>query len=295
MADPHAPDRRRTICLVATRVAIVLAPAAATLLVGWLDYGTGTEIRVLALYFLPLLLAGWHLGTGGAALQALFTTLVWLAAAYASGTRFSSSGIWVVNGLTEGLGFVFVAVLVARLRRALASERSLSRQDALTGLLNRRAFVEHVELGLALSRRSGRPVALAFLDLDNFKQVNDNLGHAHGDHLLGLTAALILRCARASDTVARLGGDEFALFLPDTDGASAEALADRIRAAVAADVAFSALHVSASVGIVCDVGGTLSADTLLRQADAAMYHDKRVAKGAATHSAAARNAAVSGP
>ena len=146
-----------------SKPAVSVLTVFATLVVGWLDYYTGAEVRVLALYFFPLLLAGWHLGKLGAVFSALFAVAVWLAALYADGIRFSSPYIWITNGFTEGLGFLVVSFLVAMLREALNRERSLSRMDQLTGLANRRLFIECVTFGLALSQRQGRPVSLAYI------------------------------------------------------------------------------------------------------------------------------------
>lgn len=91
-----------------------------------------------------------------------------------------------------------------------------ARTDALTGLNNRLAFIEAATIALALCKRHARPVALVYLDLDNFKQVNDARGHAEGDYVLRKCAATMLAQSRITDIAARLGGDEFVIFLPET-------------------------------------------------------------------------------
>jgi len=115
-------------------------------------------------------------------------------------------------------------------RRALEDQlRHLAFHDSLTRLANRVLFRDRVEHALDRAQRSGQPVALMFLDLDNFKAINDNLGHEEGDRLLVTTARQLTRHTRASDTVARLGGDEFAILIEDMPPLeNLRQLADRI-------------------------------------------------------------------
>ena len=251
------------------------AVSAGIVLVGWIDFATGTEVRILALYFLPLLLAGWELGVAGAVIASVCSTATWLLVMSATGVQFSRPYVWAFNGLTEGLGFLTVSLLVARLREALVKEISLGRLDSLTGLANRRSFVDLASLGLTLSQRHGRPASLAYLDLDNFKQVNDTFGHHRGDDLLRQCARILRDCVRESDTVARLGGDEFAIFLPETGFESARALMDRVRAAIDGAADFQSMGVTASIGIISEVEVSSGIETLLNQADAQMYAAKR--------------------
>ena len=252
----------------------VLTPLA-TLLVGWLDYYAGAEVRVLALYFLPLLFAGWHLGKIGAVFSAIFATVVWVIALYCDGVRFSGIHVWIINVLTEGLGFIVVSLLVAKLRETVNRERSLSHEDHLTGLANRRSFFELGAFGLAISRRHEHPVSLAYIDLDNFKNVNDTHGHKKGDDLLRQCANLIAGCVRTSDTVARLGGDEFAVFMPETDSESAEHLLERIRHTVESARDFSYFAVTLSIGVVSENPVRSDLNVLLSKADAQMFKDKQ--------------------
>jgi diguanylate cyclase (GGDEF)-like protein/PAS domain S-box-containing protein len=147
--------------------------------------------------------------------------------------------------------------------------------DPLTKLANRTRFADRLEHALARATRAGHPVAVLFMDLDNFKGVNDSLGHSAGDALLSQVAGRVQACLRPGDTVARLGGDEFAVLLEDTaSAAEATAVTERIFDAMAApfDIEGKELAVRASVGIA--VGGADSArdaDALLRDADVAMY------------------------
>jgi diguanylate cyclase (GGDEF)-like protein/PAS domain S-box-containing protein len=153
--------------------------------------------------------------------------------------------------------------------------------DSLTGLPNRTLFRDRVDRALADSAESGGSVAVLFIDLDNFKTVNDTFGHASGDEVIVAAARRIATCARVGDTAARLGGDEFALLLTDVTVAQATALADRILVALHdTPVEFSGRTavVGASVGIATAWPGETT-ETLLRNADLAMYQAKMRGRG----------------
>jgi diguanylate cyclase (GGDEF)-like protein/PAS domain S-box-containing protein len=152
--------------------------------------------------------------------------------------------------------------------------------DPLTGLANRALFRDRVSHALALAQRRGSPVTVLFLDLDDFKTVNDSLGHAEGDRLLIAAAERFLACARSADTVARLGGDEFAILIEGADGP--EGLPERLAAAMSHPFTLSGnqVRVTASIG-VASASSEDRADDLLRNADMAMYAAKRHGKGRA--------------
>lgn len=163
-------------------------------------------------------------------------------------------------------------------------ERQLTHQafhDPLTGLANRALFRDRVSHALTLARRHGHEITVLFLDLDDFKRVNDSLGHADGDRLLIAAAERFRSCARATDTVARLGGDEFAILIEDTPGPDGHAgMLERLSAAMAQPFTLSGaeMQVNASIGVAVTTGGE-TADDLLRNADVAMYTAKRRGKG----------------
>ena len=154
------------------------------LLVGVVDHLSGTEIRVVPLYFLPLIPAAWVFGRKGAVGGSLVATVVWSVLLYLGGHQYSHSYIWVINSVTQGLIFLVVSLLIAWLHNSLQRERFLSSTDTLTGLANRRSFYAQAGVALAFCRRNQSPASLAYIDLDNFKQVNDLCGHESGDALL---------------------------------------------------------------------------------------------------------------
>jgi diguanylate cyclase (GGDEF)-like protein len=159
-----------------------------------------------------------------------------------------------------------------------------ARHDGLTGLANRMVFAERMEQALAVAGESGEPVGLFFVDLDDFKSVNDELGHHAGDELLCRVAERLLGTIRSGDTVARLGGDEFAIVLSRVAGrAVVEAAAERVARAFDQpfDVAGEQVSLRASVGRAVWPEDAAEIEPLMRHADAEMYREKRAARARA--------------
>jgi diguanylate cyclase (GGDEF)-like protein len=169
-------------------------------------------------------------------------------------------------------------------RRADDRIADLAYHDGLTGLPNRALLGMHLELAIARARRADRSVALVYLDLDDFKLVNDSFGHATGDDLLREVCSRLEARRRASDLLARQGGDEFLLLIADVDGdayAVARAAAEGLLGTLAEpfSVQGSEFHLRASVGISVFPRDADDAETLLRHADAAMYQAKTAGRG----------------
>ena len=162
-------------------------------------------------------------------------------------------------------------------------EEELTRQafhDPLTSLPNRELFIDRLEHALGRRRRHAKGVAVLFLDLDDFKTVNDSLGHAEGDNLIRQVAGRLAGTVRPGDTAARLGGDEFALLLEDIDDEQAVGVAERVLAELEApfDLGDRSLLVGASIGIALSSAELTTATDMLRAADIAMYETKAAGK-----------------
>jgi diguanylate cyclase (GGDEF)-like protein len=169
---------------------------------------------------------------------------------------------WLVNMFAISVPCVVIGTLVGRLR-------NLALHDALTGLANRRLLEEILAFRINNARRDGRLFSVAAIDLDGLKRVNDNEGHAAGDHLLKSAAAGWTSVLRAGDSLARIGGDEFVLVLSDADLDAAKSAVQRLREATP--------HVAFSAGVACWNGQSL--DELLRRADAGLYAAKKTGGG----------------
>ena len=192
-------------------------------------------------------------------------------------TWLSTSGVPVYDGLGRFLGYRGTARVITARKAVEARIRGLVQQDSLTGLGNRRLLFERLEPAVALARREQRHGALLLLDLDEFKAVNDRLGHSAGDELLVQIGRRVAAVLRQSDTQVRLGGDEFAILQPECsqpDGAVA--LAERIVAAFSEPFSLTreAVRISCSLGIALFPDDGRSADALLRHADLALYRAK---------------------
>jgi diguanylate cyclase (GGDEF)-like protein/PAS domain S-box-containing protein len=165
-----------------------------------------------------------------------------------------------------------------------AERRELERrasEDSLTGLANRSLFMNRLKAALSGRARHRMPVAVLFLDLDDFKLVNDRLGHGAGDRLLVALGQRLQACIRPGDMAARLGGDEFTVLMEDAIGTSPSRLAERLLSVLGEPVAFDGhtLSVSLSIGVAVSSTGYGDADRLLHAADAAMYRAKQEGKG----------------
>jgi diguanylate cyclase (GGDEF)-like protein/PAS domain S-box-containing protein len=188
------------------------------------------------------------------------------------------------EGQSSPYGVVSAFSDITERRRAQEQIAFLAYHDSLTKLPNRALLDEHLALALARARRSGQAVALLYVDLDDFKAVNDSLGHAAGDELLRRIAVRLRGVVRSSDLLARQGGDEFLILLTDLDGdprIRAEAVAKQVEAALLEpfSIADAEFEVGSSIGISIYPADASDADTLLRHADAAMYEVKQSGRG----------------
>lgn len=276
--NPYPAPAARARTGRAARVQDWALLAAGIGVVGWIDWVTGTDIRVVAVYFIPMAFAGWRLQRRGAVLGAAGAAAVWLLAQHSGGVRYAQEAIWIINGLTQGAAFLTVGALVAVLTERLEAEKLLSRTDPLTGLQNRRGLADQAGIALALCERHAWPVSLACIDLDNFKRANDQHGHAAGDRVLVACAEVLMASLRASDLAARLGGDEFMVLLPATRLDQAVDLMDGIRRRLADHDALRSIGVTATIGVCTDERSSMSLDELLAGADRSLYDGKQRGK-----------------
>jgi diguanylate cyclase (GGDEF)-like protein len=263
----------------------VLLGALGLALVGGIalfDHWTGPELSFGVFYFLPIAAVAWWGGFAHGLLLSLAAAAAWHAVDSLDGSALSPA-VRTWNDLIRFGVFVISSSLLTRLRVAILRERLLARTDPLTGAANARTFYEALGAEARWSREVGRPLTLAYLDLDNFKQLNDRLGHSAGDLALRHLALAVRRGIRAEDILARLGGDEFALLLPETDSATAVQVLTRIHRLLAQEMAGQGWAVTASVGAATFRSPPVDVDRMLRRADALMYTVKRRGKNRVEH------------
>ena len=241
---------------------------------------TGADVSFTLLYLGPIGFATWFVSFPAGVFLSILSAFASFGVDLATRAVPLAAPILAWNLAVQLGTFLALVVLIGALKGRLEDEQRLARTDPLTLVSNRRAFLELTAVELERARRTGRPITVAYLDVDDFKFVNDRLGHAQGDVLLVTVAATLRGATRAIDTVARLGGDEFGLLLVDTDGATAEALLGRLRATLAAAMAENGWRVSFSVGAATFLAPPRSVDEMLAHADQLMYDAKRAGKNA---------------
>jgi diguanylate cyclase (GGDEF)-like protein len=262
----------------------VLAGAVLLLvLLGLVDYWTAADLSFLVFYLLPVVLITLRAGLWPGILMSVAATAVWFLA-NVNEFHHDADSILPIWNLVEELGvFVFFTYILSALVRSLDQERAAARFDPLTGVANRKYFLEVLDGEIARSRRYKKPFTLVYMDLDNFKSINDTQGHAAGDTLLRRVAETLARSTRSVDVPARLGGDEFALVLPETGYDAARAALANLQEQIAGVMKENGWPVSVTLGAVTYANPIHSAEEMIGLADRQMYAKKAEGKSGLSH------------
>lgn len=238
-------------------------------------------VAFLPVYVLVVNVGAW-IGGSFLGLLAAFAAAVSLVSGWSAGeSGFRMEGIPLFASTAFlVLAFVVEVFITAKARDALRAERLRATSDPLTGLPNRRRFFQGLGENIELLARRAAPFAVAYIDCDDFKKINDLQGHEEGDKVLKSIAAGLERGLRAGDLPARLGGDEFAVLLPGADADSSAALVGRMKDLLDEAMKDGAWAVSFSIGVVAFRTAPDGAEHALRLADALMYRVKRSGKDA---------------
>jgi diguanylate cyclase (GGDEF)-like protein len=245
---------------------------------GAVEYLTGWEWSFSSFYLLPISLVAWCVGSGWGLVVSVVCSLSWLAADLAAGHMYSNPVIPYWNMTVRLSTFVVVTYALAQLRKVLEREKNYARLDFLTGAANSRNFEEKAQAELQKARAGGYAIALAYIDLDNFKGINDTFGHSVGDQLLKLVAEIIKKNLREDDMVVRLGGDEFGVLLPMATENSVLVAMERMKAHFLDEVKKKKWTVSFSMGLVLFKKHPGSVDEMIKRADDLMYTVKNSGK-----------------
>lgn len=253
------------------------------LLITLLNYEmVGSHISLDVLYCLPILQAARakvihnhrSIDTPLPYIIGGFVALIWsLAEAWFSVGDFPVFA-FCLNTFTRGITLGVLGKVVSRLWK----EREYGYKDSLTNLSNRVELVAKLEYAQSLSERSGKPYSLLYIDVDRFKQLNDDRGHQAGDDALRQISSILKSSSRATDTIARVGGDEFVVLFPDADANECEILQKRIQRTAGEQFTSNGWDIALSMGQVTEVGKSKSAMTLLDEADVNMYAMKKAKK-----------------
>ena len=283
-----APDRVAVTTVVGyldrqSRTALGVFALLLVVLAGLLQYLTGS-LAFLVYYLVPVGLTAWFVGRGAgmltAAAAAGASAVAWAGANAAGRGPTLQVGVSLGTVTAQFLFFlVILAYVLATLKAALERAERLARTDYLTGVANARYFFELASAELARARRYERPLTLAYIDVDNFKNVNDRLGHSAGDAMLRAMAETVRSRIRKSDVIARLGGDEFALLLPESGPEAAESTIEKLRTLLSDVARERGWPVTFSAGVVTCVGPPdVTLDDMVKAADRLMYSVKRSGK-----------------
>lgn len=259
------------------KVTLVLS---ALLLIGiaWLDVFSGDEVRITSLYVIPILLVTWNNSKKWGYAFAAISIGILLAVDPIGGATHSRHLYFYVETFGRILSFLIIVVMASNSRAAYDRERKLARTDELTHLMNRHAFYASMKIEIARGKRHLHPFSLLYLDCDNFKQVNDSMGHREGDQLLCLIANTMRTNVRKGDIVARMGGDEFAIFFPDTDDKVITSIALELTQKLKQAVIARYPQVSFSAGIAVFLKTCPSLEDVIMRADQLMYQVKTAGK-----------------
>jgi diguanylate cyclase (GGDEF)-like protein len=265
------------------RALTVALSLAAVALIALAKYWAVPGLAFLLFYLVPVFTVAWLVGRRAGVLVSLVSAVSYFFSEE-FGRGFQSRPLVPVFNFGTRLGaFLFVTYFVSALRRSLEQERAAARTDALTGALNRRSFFEAAEMEIKRARRHRHPFTVAYLDIDDFKELNDRFGHTAGDAALRALTDTLRRGVREIDSVARLGGDEFVLLMPETDDAAAQVVVTRVRECLTRAAAENRWPISFSVGVVTWTTPPRTVDAMIKQADDTMYEVKNTGKNRIAH------------
>lgn len=252
-------------------IAICLVTAA---VIGVVDYLKGIEVSFSLFYLGPVGFAAWYAGRSAGALISVVSIFPTACARFVEGHFVSHPGLILWNVILQLGTMLIIAYLMEKLHHLLQIQETLATSDPLTGILNRRAFMKRLQYSLDLSGRNGSPITLVYIDLDNFKKINDSFGHDGGDRVLRRIAYALTHSIRRTDFAARLGGDEFALLLPGIGEAAARTVIAKIRHSLAQDFDSQISRVTCSIGCLILQEHLPKMTEAIKAADRLMYEVK---------------------
>lgn len=248
-----------------------------------ISYGTGWAYALTPLYLLPITMVSYHVGRLAGLTVAAVSTIGWAVAEFYSNIPNAAANLLYWNALVRFLTFVVICFILGHLKQINQRLISLATTDALTDLLNQRAFSELAALEIKRCRRYKRPFTLVFLDLDDFKAINDTFGHGVGNELLQTVAVTLRTVSRATDYLARFGGDEFEILLTETASDAADQYLRRMTLRLRDATQAKGWNITSSIGAITFDTAPASVDEMIQQADGLMYAVKKSGKNSIEH------------
>jgi diguanylate cyclase (GGDEF)-like protein len=252
--------------------------------VGYFDFLSGFEIAISLFYLIPISLVVWFGGKTLGIFASAVSAITWLIADIAAGQSYSHVGVYVWNMLIPFGFFLVVSLLLSALKKALQHESELAHTDYLTGAANARFFFNMLQGEIERSRRYSHPFAVVYVDLDNFKKINDQFGHSIGDDVLRIIVNIVRRNIRKTDVVARIGGDEFGILLLETEQEETLAVISKIQDLILEEMRSHAWPVTLSIGVLFCIDSPSTSDAVIKIADGLMYSTKMNGKNGIKYS-----------
>ena len=250
------------------------------ILIAYLDYETGLELGLYIFYFLPIVLLTWYIGAWAGGSLSFVCSVLWMATDTLLGHTYSHPAIPYWNTVMRFSSFLVTVVFLSKLKSSYEQQKILSRTDYLTGIYNVRTFSQIASGEIERARRYSRCFTVGFMDIDNFKEVNDHFGHRSGDELLKVVAQIFQEGVRKVDIVARAGGDEFIVLLPETGAVPSKIVFDRLMDKLRYSMEMKEWPVTFSFGVATFNTAPQSVDEMIRTADTLMYEAKNGGKNA---------------
>ncbi len=238
-----------------------------------LDHFTNDAYSFSFFYLFPVGFTSWFAGRTAGIVIAFLSTANWT---WENDSYFTNSLIW--NTLSLFGVFVAVSMLVDKVYQMWLKASQQSHIDYLTGLSNSRCFMEKLGYEISRAQRDGEPFSLGYVDLDNFKEVNDRYGHQKGDELLQCVAECFTGGLRKTDLIARMGGDEFCIFFPATGYEAVQVVMKKVRQSILDKMKEEHWPTTFSMGVVTCLVPPRNADELVLYADKVMYKAKTSGK-----------------
>lgn len=262
------------------KLSVFIACVICILILNWFDLDiVGRGLTFTLVYLIPISVVSWFGGIYYGIAIGLFCSFAWLDV-YIVHHRdmLLLNDLTITNISMKFTIYISYAILMGKLSEVLRREKAISRIDNLTGLANSRAFIDALDKEIDRFARHERIVSMIYMDLDNFKAINDNHGHTMGDKALKETAKVLNSVFRTSDTVARMGGDEFAVLLPETDNISSMTVAEKLREEYKKMSDEHKWHISLSIGVATFTNPPKDSDDIIKLADSLMYAAKKSGK-----------------
>lgn len=262
-----------------TRIGFSLLAVTLVAMIGLVNFWTGYFVTIALFFTIPIVLGVVWVSMRFGLVLSFVSSLLWIWTEMAAGRPYVTPWIPIWNWLIRGIFFCAFCVAVDLFLR----ERRHSLEDPLTGIANRRWFQIFADQEIRRCKRYHQPFTALYLDCDDFKAVNDRLGHTSGDRLIKDIAQSLMKIVRTSDCVARLGGDEFGVILLHTDPDKAQMTAEKLRRELRTSLEKLGWKVSFSIGAVTFLSAPASVDDILRASDTCMYGAKRAGKNSVYH------------